>query len=264
MGYCPKVSIITVCMNSKRYVEDAIKSVCGQTYLDIEYIVIDGGSTDGSVEIFNRYKNKIDKLVVEKDNGIFEAMNKGIRLATGEIVYFLNSDDMLYDNKVIERIAPLFIDNKNADFVYGNIEVLDPVKGISYIERYPERISRGLFIRKTIGHPATFFRSLCFKKVGFFDQRYKIAADYDWFLRAIFTKGLKGMHTESNVSIFRLGGVSTDERNSGLYLSERDLIQKRYFNNLEMLCSRVFSGVRRIVGKDACSLLHDMRVKVNA
>ena len=96
-----KVSIITVCLNSEDHLERAMKSVFEQSYENIEYIVIDGGSSDGSPEIFAKYKDKINKLVIEKDKGIFNAMNKGINIATGDIVYFLNSDDELCNNQVI-------------------------------------------------------------------------------------------------------------------------------------------------------------------
>ena len=183
----PGVSVITVCLNSKDFLEDAIKSVSGQTYRNIEYLVIDGGSTDGTIDILNRYKDKISRIVTEKDSGIFNAMNKGIRMASGEIVYFLNSDDKFHDDKVVERAVDAFMNNSGIDFVYGNLEILDPFGRDSYIEKYPERITRRLFLKKTIGHPASFFRSHCFKKAGYFDERYKIAADYEWYLRAIFT-----------------------------------------------------------------------------
>ncbi len=241
----PVVSIITVCLNSRKYLDDAIKSVSGQTYPNIEYLIIDGGSTDGSVEIFNKYKNRIDRLIVEKDKGIFDAMNKGIGLAGGEIIYFLNSDDRLYDNKVIERVAPLFTGDKNPDFVYGNIEVVNPVNGTSYIERYPRKITRKLFIRKTIGHPATFFSSFCFKKVGLFDEKYKIAADYEWFLRALYLNKLKALHIEKNISIFRLGGISTNRKYRDLYFSERRAIQKKYFNGFELMCSGILEFISK-------------------
>lgn len=243
----PKVSIITVCLNSREYLEDAIRSVSEQTYPNIEYLVVDGDSTDGTSVIFNKYKERINKLLIEKDDGIFEAMNKGIRLAGGEIIYFLNADDKFYNCHVVTEVIEAFRKNKEADFIYGNIEVFNPKRRFSYIEKYPKRISKWLFVRKTIGHPATFFRSSCFKKAGNFDEAYKIAADYEWFLRALFTKGLKGAHIENNISIFRTGGVSTDERNAGLYLLERNLIQKRYFNTLEILYARLLLSAKKIV-----------------
>ena len=234
-----KVSVITACLNKKELLEDCVRSVESQTYKNIEYIIVDGGSTDGSSEIFDKHKNRIDKLVVEKDNGVFDAMNKGIRLVTGDVIYFLNSDDRFYDNWVIEEAVAAFAKQPGIDFIYGNIAVSDPIAGDSYVERYPAKISRWLFIRKTIGHPATFFRSSCFKKAGYFDGTYKIAADYEWYLRAIYTSGLKSFHVERIVNLFRLGGISTDRKYRDLYFSERRAIQKRYFNAFELACAGI-------------------------
>lgn len=243
----PRVSIITVCLNSKEYLEDAIRSVSEQTYQNIEYIIVDGDSTDGTSIIFDKYNKRIDKLLIEKDNGIFEAMNKGIRLAGGEIIYFLNADDKFYNCHVVTEVIQAFRKNKEADFIYGNIKVFNPKSRFSYIEKYPKRISKWLFVRKTIGHPATFFRSSCFEKAGNFDEAYKIAADYEWFLRALFTKGLKGSHIENNISIFKTGGISTNHEHKESYLLERSLIQSRYFNSLQILCARVLLSTKRLL-----------------
>ena len=242
----PLVSVITVCLNSRKYLEEAIKSLSEQTYLNIEYIVLDGGSTDGSIDILNKYKNKINKIVVEKDNGIFDAMNKGIKLAEGNIIYFLNSDDRFYNNQVVEKAVTAFSRYKEEDFIYGNIIAFNPVTGYAYIERYPKKISKWLFIRKTIGHPATFFRSSCFKKAGYFDERYKIAADYEWYLRALFVKKLKSKHIKDNISIFSLGGISNNRKYSEVYISERKIIQKKYFNSFELACTDGLEKLKRI------------------
>lgn len=237
MEKCPKVSVITVCLNSRKFLKYAIESVLEQTYSNIEYILIDGGSTDGSIDVFNKYKNKINKIVIEKDEGLFDAMNKGIKLAAGEIIYFLNSDDKLYDNKVIEKAVAAFNSHKEADFIYGNVAVYDPGADTSYIEKYPEVVSKWLFIQKTIGHPATFFRSSCFSKVGYFDKNYKIASDYEWYLRSLYINKLKTVHINHIISIFRLGGISTNYSSRKAYFSERRAIQKKYFNVFELLCT---------------------------
>jgi len=247
--YPLKVSIITVCLNSKRYLEEAIKSVSGQTYANIEHLIIDGGSTDGSIEIFDKYRDRIDKLVIERDNGIFDAMNKGISLASGEILYFLNSDDRFYDSQVIKKAVETFTGHQEIDFMYGDIVVFDPFNKISYVEKHPEGISKWLFIKGSIAHPATFFRSSCFEKAGCFDLRYKIASDYEWYVRAIFSNGLEGKHINNNISIFRLGGNSTNSINVKSYFNERVLIQKQYFGTLAVLYTRLVSMARRLLGK---------------
>ena len=217
-----KVSIITVSLNKKEFLEDCITSVINQTYENIEYIIIDGGSNDGSLEIFNKYRDKIKKLVAEKDNGIFDAMNKGIDLATGDVVYFLNSDDRFFDNNVVENAVKYFTEDETVDFIYGNIKSFNPINNFEYIEKYPNKVAKRLFIMKTLPHPGTFFRSRCFVKADKFDTAYKITSDYEWYLRALFVKKLKSRHIKNNISIFRLGGISNDSIHSELYLSERD------------------------------------------
>ena len=257
----PLVSIITVCLNSSAYLEDSIKSVLEQVYPNIEYLIIDGGSTDGSIDILNKYRDKINKIVVEKDTGIFNAMNKGIKLATGDIIYFINSDDKFYDRKVVEEAVEAFKKFGEADFIYGNLIIFDPRDKFSYIEKYPKKVSRNIFINKTIGHPASFFRYSCFDKVGFFEESYKIASDYEWYVRAVFTNGLKGMHIDRNISIFRLGGNSTREEHMEPYFLERDLIQQKYFNACEMLCARILSGMKKILGKRGNAFLHNLQYR---
>jgi glycosyltransferase involved in cell wall biosynthesis len=116
-----KISIITVCYNSQNTVESTIQSVLNQTYLNIEYIIIDGGSEDGTKDIINKYLDKIAKYVSESDKGIYDAMNKGITLATGEIIGFLNSDDIFFDNDIVLKIASLFTEFKLLDSVFGDI-----------------------------------------------------------------------------------------------------------------------------------------------
>ena len=112
MTTLPKVSVVTACLNSSKYLEEAIKSVIEQSYKAIEYIIVDGGSTDATPKILDRYVNKISKVIIEKDRGVFDAMNKGISVASGEIIYFLNSDDKLHDSNTIENAVNFFIENK--------------------------------------------------------------------------------------------------------------------------------------------------------
>lgn len=255
----PKVSVITVCLNSKKYLEETIKSVSMQTYSNIEYIIIDGGSTDGSAELFNKYRHRINNLLIEKDSGIFDAMNKGVRLSTGEAVYFLNSGDKFYDEKTVEKAVNVLKENREIDFVYGNIVIFDPVNKMFYVEKYPKRISKWLFIKKTIAHPASFFRSSCFEKIGYFNQAYRIGADYEWYLRAIFDRGLKGVYMDTNISIFRLGGNSSAERDIKSYFSERILIQNKYFSPIEILYTRFVFIVRLLLREKCTKFLHDIK-----
>jgi len=257
-----KVSVITVCLNSSEYLEDAIRSVEEQTYENIEYIIIDGGSKDGTHEILRRYSNRINKIIIEKDKGVFDAMNKGINIASGEIIYFLNSDDKLCGNNVIKNAVSFFIENKEADFIYGDIEVVNPVDNFSYIERYPDRIGKWLFITKTIPQPGSFFKAACFKKCGYFDINYKFSADHDWYLRAIFLKKLKAMHIEDCISVFRLGGLSNNRKYARDYFLERKVIEKKYLNSFELLCADFMHAIKMFLGRKTISFLHKARISV--
>ena len=118
-----KVSIITVVYNNFATIEEAIKSIKSQLYNNIEHIIIDGGSTDGTLDIINKYKNDINIFISEKDNGIYDAMNKGINLSTGNIIGILNSDDIYFDNKVISKVVDCFKGDKNLDILYGKSKI---------------------------------------------------------------------------------------------------------------------------------------------
>src|SRR6056297_712631 len=122
-----KVSIITVSLNSKHTIVDTIESVLNQSYDDIEYIIVDGGSSDGTADIINAYRNKISKFISEKDEGIYDALNKGIKLASGDIIGILNSDDFFYANDVVEQVVKEFMEN-DVDAVYGDVQFVSPAK----------------------------------------------------------------------------------------------------------------------------------------
>jgi len=262
MTTLPKVSIITVCLNSSKYLEDAIRSVIGQTYKNTEYIIIDGESADGTHEILHKYSDNINKVIIEKDKGVFDAMNKGIGMASGEIIYFLNSDDKLHNSNTVENAVSFFIKNKDANFIYGNIEVFNPADNFSYIERYPHKITKWLFIAKTIAQPGSFFKTNCFKKCGYFDINYKFAADHDWYLKAIFLKKLKAVHIEDCISVFRLGGLSNNRKYARDYFLERKAIEKKYLNSFELLCADFMHAIKMFLGKKTMSFLHRTRVGV--
>lgn len=232
-----KVSVITVTLNSRQYIERAIKSLLSQTYGNIEHVIIDGGSTDGTLEILDKYRDKIDFFVSEPDKGLYDAMNKGINHSTGDILYFFNSDDRFYDKDVIKK-AVYYFSKKRADFIYGDIVNYHvDAQNYSY-GRYPNFITKRHFIRSTIGHPATFFHRRCFEKVGVFDIRYKIVSDYEWFLRALFKYHLKQHRINEIISIFQCSGISTDESNKEFILREKESIQKLYFKPWELRIGR--------------------------
>ena len=200
-----KISIITVCYNSEPTIERAIKSVIQQDYPGIEYIVIDGGSTDGTANIIKKYAKKISYWISEPDQGIYDAMNQGISHATGEIVAFLNSDDW-YPENILHEIAGQFISDE-VQILCGEMYVHQG----GHMERWhirEKKMKQQLRIRMGFSHPAMFARRSLFEEYGKFDTQYQIAADYDWLLR-VYDNHVPITVTDKVLCNFSHGGIST-------------------------------------------------------
>lgn len=242
----PKISIITVCYNAACTLEKTIQSVCMQSYPSIEYVVIDGKSTDSTVEILEKYKLQ-DKLkyISEPDNGIYEAMNKGINSATGEWIFFLGSDDIFFDNGVLERIFSK--EYGNEEILYGNVKYL--YSGIIYDGPFDqEKISV-----KNICHQSIFYNANVFQKLGLFNLRYRIYADYEFNLRWMGKK-LAALFINETIVIYNEKGISgqiIDE----VFVNEFDhllirnnIISSRSFNALKKMNQRISDSYRYKVG----------------
>ena len=212
--YLPLVSVITVCFNAQRYLERAMRSVFAQKYPKIEYIIVDACSTDATPRIIEKYRERIGRLVSEPDQGIYDAQNKGIRLSKGEIICLLNSDDQFYSPESVAGVVRYFA-RHDLDLVYGNILNTSPDGAQVYLVKFPRVLKKRFFLRGPLGHPSTFYKRSCFDKAGFFDLRYKSAADYDWALRGIYGCGLKAGYLGETLSIFQEGGHSKNELDSG-------------------------------------------------
>jgi len=199
----PLVSIITVCYNSANTLEHTINSVISQTHKNIEYIIIDGGSTDGTQEIIKKYERYINYWVSEKDEGIYDAINKGISVSTGELVGIINSDDWYNDNAV-EIIVNEYMSQRENDILHGN-SILH-FKESQYLVLPLLDINRVRY-RMPLNHPACFVTKRAYESYGCFDVKYKIAADYELMLR-FYLKGAKFMHVNKVISHMRTGGIS--------------------------------------------------------
>lgn len=203
-----KISVITVCYNSEKTIEKAIQSVLSQKYYDLEYIIIDGGSIDNTLQIIKKYGDNISCCISEPDNGIYDAMNKGLKKASGDIVAFLNSDDWYApDVEVFKKVEDYF-DDSNADIVSGNIYI--------YQNEIIEKIQRNkmteenVFLGIVCPHPAMFVKKKLYSKFGKFDTAYRIAADTKWTVEA-YLNGANFLCVEDYFTYFRVGGISTDK-----------------------------------------------------
>lgn len=209
-----KVSIITVVLNNKNYIESCVKSVQSQSHDNIEHIIVDGGSTDGTLEILNHYSGKISKLISEKDNGIYYALNKGISLATGEIIGILHADDVYNNDSVIEKVVNVF-NKENVDSIYGDLVYVERNR-LDRVLRYWKagdfsisKLKNGWFPP----HPTIFLKKSIYLRYGFYDVSLKIASDYDLILRLFLRK---------MISVYYLPEVFIKMRNGGL--SNRNVI----------------------------------------
>lgn len=202
----PKISVITVVRNGREFVEQTINSVLSQSYQNIEYIVIDGGSTDGTVDIIKSHDSQITKWISEKDRGIADAFNKGLALAGGDYLLFLNADDALAHPGVLQEVVEAIVANGYPELIYGDCDLHERTSGAVLHRTIVEFSPVGLKKGKIIPHPALFTKRSYFEKYGGFDTDYKIAMDYEWLLRGALHERVVHMH--ALVTNVRSGGIS--------------------------------------------------------
>lgn len=202
-----KVSIITVSFNSAKTIEDTIQSVLNQDYYDIEYIVIDGCSSDKTIEIVNRYKSHIEYVLSEPDNGIYDAMNKGIKASKGELIGILNSDDVYENSSVISNMVKTL---KDSDAVYADLVYVQQ-NNLNHIKRHWKsgQYKIGSFLNGWMPpHPTFFVKKICYQEYGLYNTSLKSAADYELMLRFIHKNKIKIEYFDNVIVKMRLGGVS--------------------------------------------------------
>ena len=205
MSHNPVLSIITVVLNGEKYLEQCIKSVISQKNVAIEYIIIDGESSDGTVGIIKKYDTFIHYWISEKDDGISHAFNKGIEKATGDLVCFLNSDDF-FNNDALTEIAIFYLKNKDVDIIYANTLFLNEKKEILIPGNPMAHLF--LFYQMSLAHPSIFFTRRAIKGIGLYDTNYCFAMDYDYLIRALI-KGFRFKYCNQYVSNFRMGGLTS-------------------------------------------------------
>ena len=225
----PKLSVITIVYNSAADIERTMLSVLNQTYPNIEYIIIDGLSTDGTLDIIKKYQDKISKLISEKDEGIYDAMNKGLAVATGDYVLFMNSGDEFYSN---DTVAQVFSSSEGADIYYGETEMIDAT-GQSLGQRRhkaPENFTwRSFQYGMSVSHQAIYVKRSIAEP---FDRQYHLSADIDWILNAA-RKAKKIVNTHQYVAKYMVGGMSKKRHRQSL--AERFAIMRKYYGLMPTL-----------------------------
>jgi glycosyltransferase involved in cell wall biosynthesis len=212
MNAIPLVSVITVCLNAEKTIRRTIESVIGQSYPSIEYIIVDGGSTDATLTIVKEYGGKIAKTISGKDSGIGDAFNKGIAVATGEYVQFINADDVLHPQK-IEHSVRVLKNHPDAAFAFGDIIKVSEKGGGTRIYGDPLYARSLSYVMNRVNHPTMIVQRSLFTRYGSFDPQWRIAMDYDWILR-IHKAGVKGVYSSDIVVETQSGGISDAQRMS--------------------------------------------------
>ncbi len=206
-----KISIITVCFNSEKTIRCTIESVLSQDYPDIEYIIIDGSSGDGTMDIVREYEGRIDIVLSEPDLGIYDAMNKGVRSASGHVIGILNSDDFFEYPSVISDVVSHFKSNSTSSLIFGDVVFVEPLDTRNIVRFYNSSKFKSWMLK--FGwmppHPASFFKRSVYEQVGGFSLDYKIAADYELFVRALLVHRLTYTRINKVLVRMRAGGVST-------------------------------------------------------
>ncbi|MBZ4033608.1 glycosyltransferase [Flavobacterium sp. 17A] len=223
-----RISIITVCYNRKATIGKAIQSVLSQNYHDIEYIIIDGNSKDGTQDVIESYKDRISQYISEPDKGMYDAINKGLKLATGDVIGLMHSDDEFYDTKAISRIAARFNTDSSIEGIYGD--------GVYVTNDQDERLVRdrigGVFsLKKVKGgwlplHPTVYLKKSVIDKHGLYNLDFKIASDTEFLLRYLYKYKIKMSYIDKYIVKMRMGGMSTSFKTALEVLNEDYKIYK--------------------------------------
>ena len=248
-----KISIITATYNRNKTIKRAILSVKEQMYKNIELIIVDGGSNDGTVDVIKSLLDENDTFISESDTGIYDALNKGVTLASGEVIAFLHSDDIYFNNQVLLDVVEVFAD-KSIDVVYGDVSFFHSKNTTKIIRKYKsDNLSRiNLAWGKMPAHPAIFIKRELYNEIGLFNTDYHIAADYEFLCRAINSRPLKTHYLPQVLVKMQLGGKSTQGLKNTILLNKevmKAIKNNGIYTNMFMLLSKYPSKILQFLRK---------------
>jgi glycosyltransferase involved in cell wall biosynthesis len=222
----PRLSVITINYNNLAGLQKTMQSVLMQSFTDFEYVVIDGGSNDGSAEYIKSQEKHLKYWVSEKDNGIFNAHNKGLEKATGEYCLFLNSGDVLCGKDVFSKV---FQSQRSEDVLYGNM-LLDFGNGKTKQAKMLDLIDAYQMYKDTLWHPVSFIKRNLFEKFGNYDESFKLSADHEFFFRTIVANKASTLHLGFNISVFNMDGESSSKENVERLKVEKERVFAKYLS----------------------------------
>ena len=268
----PLISIITVVFNGKTYLEKTIQSVINQAYENLEYIIIDGGSTDGTVEIIKQYEYHLDYWISESDRGIYDAMNKGIKLAQGKIIGILNSGD-LYGKDTLKIVSELYTLNQQDEYliITGAMTRFDIKTEVEFTQKRSQTdLKRRINLGMPINHPATFVTKNVYETIDHFNPKYKISGDYDFIFRAYHSQLVKFVFTDSVLASMSMGGMS--EKLAGLWIIAREgmkirrgklsIVHNTLLSSQLILIGYIKHLLVAIAGQKAVLIKHKIKQKI--
>ena len=220
-----KISIITVTFNCQNTISKTIDSVIGQSYNNLEYIIIDGNSNDNTTNIINNYKERITYYISENDHGIYDAINKGIKIAKGEFIVILHSGDIFFNNSTIEQAVKEIKKSLNTDIFYSNITFIENLENMKIKRKYSSEYFKPFMFRFGFmpAHTSTIIRKRCFETIGLYNLHYKIASDFDLLFNFIYVNKVKSKFMDMNFTYMTIGGISTSGFNSMIRINNEIL-----------------------------------------
>ncbi len=249
-----KISIITATFNSEKFILDALNSYSKQNYDNKELIIIDGCSSDRTINLIKSSNSKIDKFIIESDDGLYSALNKGINNATGDVIGFLHSDDCYTDSTVLSNIMDIFLKNDSIAAVYGNLDYVSSNNISRIVRSWISEPFKYEFLKNgwMPPHPALFVKRSWYEKIGCFDEKYKISSDYDSILKFFSNSKFTSIYVPKTFVKMRVGGASNNSIKSLFTKSTEDFQILRhngfnFWNSIYALIFKIFSKIKQFL-----------------